>query len=184
MQDDAPLTNLLQAAQAGDRRAADEAMRLVYDELKRLAHGVRRRGRQTLNTTALVHEAWLKLAPAEGIAVESRAHFRHLAAQAMRQIVLDEARSRSARKRGGDQRPVTLNEALDGGAARDPVAMVAFDRALEALAEVDERAVRVVECRVFAGLDVEETAQALSISTATVKRDFRFARAFLSDHLA
>lgn len=179
-----PLTRLLQAAQAGDRDAADEVFRVAYDELKRLAHGIRRGAGQTLNTTALVHEAWLKLAPADGINIESRAHFKHLAARAMRQIVLDEARSRQAQKRGGGARPVTLEDALDGTVPQDPVAILQFDRALEELQRLDPRAGQVVECRIFGGLEVEETAEALGISTATVKRDFRIARAFLAERLS
>lgn len=174
----------MQAAQAGDRAAADEVLRVVYDELKGLAHGIRRRSSETLDTTALVHEAWLKLASADELSIESRAHFRHLAARAMRLIVVDEARSRSAQKRGGDRRPVTLDEALDGGLGRDPGTVIDFDRALRALEAVDPRAAQVLECRVFGGLEVTETAESLGISTATVKRDFRFARAFLADELS
>ncbi|MDH3271750.1 MAG: ECF-type sigma factor [Gemmatimonadota bacterium] len=184
MNEDAPLTGLIQAAMGGDREAGDEVMRLVYDELKRLAHGIRRGAGETLSTEALVHEAWLKLAPAQGVSIESRVHFRHLAARAMRQIVLDEARSRYAQKRGGDVRPVTLDEALDGEMPSDPVAVLTFDGALEELQTVDARAAQVVECRVFGGMEVGETAQALEVSTATVKRDFRFARAFLAERLS
>ena len=184
MDESTPLTGLLQAAQAGDREAADEVFRIAYHELKRLAHGIRRGAGETLNTTALVHEAWLKLAPAQDLPIESRLHFRHLAARAMRHVVLDEARSRSARKRGGDVQHVTLLEALDGQATSDPVSLLAFDQALEELQEVDARAAEVVECRIFGGLEVTETAEALGISTATVKRDFRFARAFLADRLS
>ncbi len=184
MNESLPLTSLMQAAQAGDREAAEEVLRVVYDELRRLAHGIRRGAGETLSTTALVHEAWLKLAPAENVSIASRAHFKHLAARAMRQIVLDEARSRQAQKRGGDQRPVTWVDGLDGTVPSDPVAILAFDRALHELQEVDSRAAQVIECRIFGGLEVEETAQALEISTATVKRDFRFARAFLAERLS
>lgn len=177
-------TRLIQAAQAGDRDAADEVFRVAYDELRRLAHGVRRGAGDTLSTTALVHEAWLKLAPAEGVAIESRTHFKHLAARAMRQIVLDEARARQAQKRGGGARAITLDEVLDGSQPADPLDIIEFDRVLAELQAFDPRASQVVECRVFGGLDVEETGDALGISTATVKRDYRVARAFLAERLS
>jgi len=178
------LTDLLRAAQAGDRSSADEVLRIVYDELKRIAHHVRRGAGDTLSTTALVHEAWVKLGQAEDITIESRAHFKHLAARAMRQIALDEARTRQAKKRGGGDTPLTLDDAIDGRIPDDPVAVLDFDRALEELQQLDPRAAQVVECRVFGGLEVEETAEALGVSTATVKRDFRVARAFLADRLS
>lgn len=179
-----PLTGLLQAAQAGDREAADVAYRLIYDELQRLARAIRRDAGGALGTLTLVHEAWLKLAPAHELRVESRAHFKHIAARAMRMIVVDEARRRGAQKRSGGHRALTLDEGVGAVGATDPVDLLELDRAVAELEEMDARAARVIECRVFGGLDVTETADALGVSTATVKRDFRVARAFLAQRLS
>jgi len=180
-----PLTTLINAAQAGDRQAADAVLGVVYDELKRLAHGIRRRGGgETVNTTALVHEAWLKLAQAQGISVENRQHFKHLVAQAMRQVLFDGARARAAQKRGAGLQAVTLDEAIGGQSEVDPTSIIELHGALLDLEETTPRAAAVVECRFFGGMDVKETALALGISTATVKRDWRFARAWLVRALA
>jgi RNA polymerase sigma factor (TIGR02999 family) len=154
----------------------------LYAELHSLAHRQVRRARPgaTLNTTALVHEAYLKLAKSAG--VSEREHFFALAARAMRQVLVDHARERAAQKRGGGQVPVTLHEDVAAVPA-DAAELLAIDGALTALQGIDERLARVVELRFFAGLSVEETAEALATSTATVKRDWRAARAFLLTHL-
>lgn len=182
MEHDPPLTSLIQRAHQGDGRAADDLYAAVYDELRRLAHGVRRdESAQTLNTTALVHEAWIKLAASPASEVASRAHFKHIAARAMRQVLVDQARARRAAKRGGGMAAVTLEESLaPGWETADSLEVVALDEALRELEEVDPRAAKVVECRFFGGMEVEETAAALGISTATVKRDWRVARAWLA----
>ena len=154
MANDPPLTAIIHQAQQGDERAAEDLYAAVYDELRRVAHGVRSdEAAQTINTTALVHEAWIKLAASPASEVASRAHFKHIAARAMRQVLVDQARARTA---------------------------VNLDRALHELEEMDPRAAKVVECRFFGGMDVEETAEALGISTPTVKRDWRVARAWLA----
>lgn len=184
MNDVVALTKLIQAAQAGDRDSADVVYGMMYDELKRLARAIRRGPSQTLDTTALLHEAWLRLAPAEDVRVESRAHFKHLVARAMRMVVVDDARSRCAQKRGGGRRPVTLDELGHGALPSDALSILDLEAALGELERLDARAAKVVECRVFGGLDVEETCHALGVSTATVKRDYRVARAFLAERLA
>ena len=151
----------------------------LYDELHRLAGKVRQgRGSETMNTTALVHEAYIKLASAAVVDTHTRLHFYRLAARAMRQILVDAARRQLADKRGGDVFPITLNEALHA-APLPATKFLALDDAIDRLAALDPRAAQVVECRYFAGLTVEETAAALGISPRTVKRDWRVARAHL-----
>jgi RNA polymerase sigma factor (TIGR02999 family) len=152
----------------------------VYGELRALAHQVRGgRGGETLNTTALVHEAYLKLAGASGAAWADRAHFFSLVARAMRQVLVDSARRRLAAKRGGGEWLVSLDESLQGQAIR-PAQLLALDEALSRLAEVDPRRAAVVEQRYFAGLTLDETAAVLGRSVATVERDWRTARAWLA----
>jgi RNA polymerase sigma factor (TIGR02999 family) len=179
------VTRLLRLAHAGDARAFESAFGRVYDELRRLAERVRRgQSSDTLNATALVHEAWLKLAPASASDWAGRRHFLNVAARAMRQVLVDAARERLAAKRGGGG-AVTLDDAAGAGVAapmRDE-AMLALDEALARLAELDERQARVVELRWFAGFTAEETAEALGISTPTVHRDWRAARAWLTVQL-
>ena len=167
------LDALLTASRQGDASAAAALFEATYDELRRLAGRVRRgRASATLNTTALVHEAYLRLA--EGAAAESRAHFLAIAAKAMRHVVVDDARRRLAVKRGGGVEHVALRETLVGeGPAPD---LLALDEALDRLAEVDARAAAVVECRFFGGLTVEETAGALAVSSRTLERTWRAAR--------
>lgn len=181
------LAGLIHAAREGDDAAVAALFSAAYDELRQLAHLLRRgEARQTLNTTALVHEAYFKLLPSRGLSVESLAHFKHIVGRAMRQVLVDNARAHAARKRGGpDAVAVTLSDVRDGAAqAVDPIRLIQLHEALEELERVDPRAARVVECRFFSGLDVEETAAALGISTATVKRDWRVARAWLGDALS
>ncbi len=174
------VTRLLQAARSGDSRALDELYPLVYQDL----HGVAHRAllgeapADTLNTTALVHEAYLKLHGAARFEPQDRRHFFAVAARAMRQIIVDHARRRAAEKRGGSQKRVDLDAATlaasDSGAA-----ILALEDALRKLSELDERLGRVVELRFFGGLSVEETADVLGVDARTVKRDWRKARAVL-----
>lgn len=182
---DERLSGLIEAARAGDEAAVAALFSAVYDELRELARLVRRdEAGQTLDTTALVHEAYFKLVPATGLRVESRAHFKHIVARAMRQVLVDAARARDARKRGGGEMiAVTLEEDRHGRAI-DELRLLQLDEALTALERVDPRSAKVVVCRFFGGLDVEETAAALAVSPATVKRDWRVARAWLAQALA
>lgn len=181
--DTAEVTRLLNAAQAGDASALDRLFPLVYDELRALAHRQRGgwRGQQTLNTTALVHEAYLRLQDSSG-GFENRAHFLGVAAKAMRHILVDYARRQNAQKRGGDQHRVDMDapglalRSPDGPALAD---LVSLDAALDKLAEHDARAARIVECRFFADMTIEETAAVVGVSTPTVKRSWRMAQAWL-----
>lgn len=157
----------------------DEVYSLAYEELRRLAASVRRSdGAATQSATTLVNEAWLKLRGSPAVADTSPLHFRRIAARAMRQVLVEAARKRHATKRGGDAVRVTLEEAVDPGAAQPPD-LLAIDDALGQLAAFAPRQAAVVEARFFAGLDVAETAAALEVSEATVLRDWRAARAFL-----
>jgi RNA polymerase sigma factor (TIGR02999 family) len=156
----------------------------VYDSLKGLAHTVRGgRASDTLNTTALLHEAFLKLTSAGPAPWNDDAHFFALAARAMRQILVDAARRNVALKRGGTAKLVSYDDAAHAAATRS-AEMLALDAALERLGSVDERRAQVVEHRIFAGLSTVETAALLGISTGTVERDWRAARAWLSTEIA
>ena len=173
------LTAALAASREGDAAALSLAFDSAYEELRRLAHRQLRRLRpgQTLTTTALVHEAFVKLVQ-HPVETADRTHFMALAARAMRQILVDYARQRGALKRGGDQRTVTLEDdaiPLEALAAE----MLGIDRALTRLESVDERLARVVEWRFFGGMTEDEVAAALGVTTRTVRRDWRRARAFL-----
>jgi RNA polymerase sigma factor (TIGR02999 family) len=175
---------LLDAARGGDRSAVDRLFSLAYDELRHLAHLIRRPDTpSTLNTTALVHEAYLKLLPGRELALEDRAHFTHIVARAMRQVIVDAVRTKSAEKRGGGTSDMTLEESLLPGVLPTE-RLLDLDAALTELEQLDPRRARVVECRFFGGLSVEETAAAMGISTATVKRDWRLARAWLAQALS
>ena len=172
------LTTLLHAAGAGDAKAADALFRLVYDELRVIARAHRRRwvGNETLNTTVLIHEAYLKLAGRESY--EDRVHFYATAAKAMRQILVNYAERRRTAKRGGGEADVPIDEVvIPTDEAADE--MLALHQALERLEQEKPRWCRVVECRFFAGLTVEETAEAVGTSPATVKREWRLASAWL-----
>ncbi len=164
----------------------DDLLSLVYGELKKIAARQLRNERpgHTLCTTALVHEAWVELSHLDRIRWQNRSHYLALAAQAMRRVLIDHAVARRAQKRGGGKSPVTLADdavlLVDGRAAE----LLDLDRALQRLAAIDERQVRVVECRFFGGMSIEETAQALEISPATVKRDWALARAWLNRELS
>jgi RNA polymerase sigma factor (TIGR02999 family) len=174
------LTDLLAAWRGGDPAARDQAFATVYDDLRALArrHVRRLRPGETLRTTALVHEAYLKLSRGQSLPVQDRAHFFALASRAMRQVLVDAARTRRAAKRGGDAPPATLDDdALRVDAAGEEI--LGLDRALARLAALDPRAASVVEWRYFGGLSEPEIAAALGVTERTVRRDWRQARAFL-----
>jgi RNA polymerase sigma factor (TIGR02999 family) len=178
------VTVLLQAASRGDRAVLDQLFARVYSELQRLARQVRRgRAGETINTTALVHEAYLKLVPSAEVDWEGRSHFFGVAARAMRQILVDAARKQQARKREGAAWAVTFEEGIHKAPVR-PAELLALDEALERLGRLNGRRAQIVECRFFAGLTTAETAKALALSTATVERDWRAARAWLTVEMA
>jgi RNA polymerase sigma-70 factor (ECF subfamily) len=182
-------TRLLTRAASGDDKAISQLMPLVYDELRRLAASYIRRERpgQTLQATALVHEAYVRLIHEKAHNWQNRTHFLAIAALSMRQILVQRARARRAAKRGGDPVRITIDERLLPAPARgatDEIDLVALDAALTRLAALNERQAKVVELRYFGGLGVEETAAALDISPATVKRDWTLARAWLKRELA
>jgi RNA polymerase sigma-70 factor, ECF subfamily len=178
---DPNVTALLEQFAGGDAAALDRLFPLIYEELQRVAHGQMKRERSghTLDTTALVHEAYMKLVKhPPRVQWQSRVHFFAVAARAMRQILVNHARSRSRAKRGGAATPVSLDETLVMPEAR-PEELVSLDEALERLEAIDARQSRVVELRYFGGLTIEETAQFLGVSVVTVKRDWTAARAWL-----
>lgn len=182
------LTELLAASRNGDRAASDAIFARVYQDLHRLAHrqlaaggGGKRQG-ETLNTTALVHEAYLRLIPGRGLPVESRAHFFNLAARVMRNVVVDFVRRKSADKRGGEAVRVTLTGSAELAAQEDSrlsADLLALNAALERLEAESPRLARLVELHFFAGLTFEEIAELLEMGERTVKRHWRSARAFL-----
>ena len=174
------VTQLLIAWGKGDESARDQLMPLVYEELHRLAHRHIRKERpgHTLQTSALVNEAFVRLVDQKDVHWQNRAHFFAIAAQMMRRILVDYARSRRYAKRGGDARQVTLNEELIMSDERS-AEVVALDEALGELASIDERKSKVVELRFFGGLSIEETADVLSVSPGTVMRDWTLAKAWL-----
>jgi RNA polymerase sigma factor (TIGR02999 family) len=171
---------LLVRWRGGDRKALEELMPLVYEELRRLAHHYLRQERSdhTLQSTALVHEAYLRLAGQNPPQWQNRAHFFGIAAHIMRQILVEYARGRSAAKRGGNALTLTLDEAVALPQGMD-VDVVALDKALSELSDLDVQQSRIVELRFFAGLTIEDTSEVLGISPATVKRDWVTARAWL-----
>jgi RNA polymerase sigma factor (TIGR02999 family) len=174
------VTQLLVAWSGGDQAARDELMPLVYEELRRLAHKCIRRERpgHTLQTSALLNEAYLRLVDQKNIHWQDRAHFFGIAARLMRQVLVDYARKRGYVKRGGDAHRVPLDEAMivSGERAAD---VVALDDALKSLAEIDPRQSQIVELRFFGGLSIEETAEVLAVSPGTVMRDWTLAKAWL-----
>ena len=179
-----PVTELLKAWGGGDEAALNELVPLVESELRRLARGhmARERAGHTLQTTALVNEAYLRLVDAQDVRWNDRAHFFGIAARLMRRVLVDHARQRAVQKRGGGAHAVPFDDALFVSRAPD-IELLDLDRALQALAAVDERKARVVEMRYFGGMTVEETADALAVSTETVKRDWRLAKLWLLDEL-
>jgi RNA polymerase sigma factor (TIGR02999 family) len=180
----AAITELLRAVEGGDKAARDRLFAVVYGELRGLARGQLRRipARDTLSTTALVNETYLKLAGDRPWTARDRSHFFALAARAMRQILVDHARRRARQKRGGGVAPVSLDEALVPSPDRAEE-LLALDAALERLEAMDAELAQIVEWRFFAGLSVEEVAELLAISDRTVKRHWRAARAFLFQEL-
>jgi len=178
------VTVLLKAWTAGDEGALAELTPLVYGELHRLARGymARERNSPTLETGAIINEAFLRLVHWKTARYENRSHFYGLAAQIMRRVLVDHARSRGYRKRGGGMRPVELDEAVVMSPERSPD-LIALDEALNRLASVDERKGKVVELRFFGGLSVEETAEVLKVSPFTVARDWTLAKAWLHREL-
>ena len=179
------ITKLLEAWNLGDVKALPDLVPLVYKELHRLAHFYMagERGGHTLQTTALVHEAFIKLGGGKEVDWESRAHFLRFAAQAMRNILIDHARRRAAAKRGGGLRDATLDEEMTP-VERQAEQLFFIGEALDELEQMSPRLARVVECRFFAGMTDSETAAALGVSDRTVRRDWTKARACLHAALA
>lgn len=179
------ITDLLLAHSRGDGEAFSRLVPLVYDDLRRIARRSLRRswGERTIDTTGLVHEAYLKLVDQTRAGYRDRSHFFAVAARAMRQILVDEARRRSAGKRGGGVTSITLEEERHGGISTDADWLLSLEEALESLARLDPRLPRIVECRFFAGLSEEETAEALGVSTRTVQRDWMRAKAWLREEM-
>ena len=175
------VTRLLIEWTGGSQHAMEELLPLVYDELRRLAGSYLRRERSdhTLQSTALVHEAYLRMVDQRNVTWQGRAHFFGIAAQMMRRILVDHARGRDAAKRGLGACKITLDEGLLAPAERD-INLVALDQALEMLAKLDPKQARIVELRFFAGLSIEDAAEILKISPATVKREWAMAKAFLT----
>ncbi len=174
------VTQLLKAARDGDSRAADQLLPLVYDELRRLARSrlAREAPGQTLQPTALVHEAFLRLVGTGDPGWDSRAHFFGAAAQAMRRILIDRARYKAAEKHGGERRPVEVD---DSDIAIEPpsIDLLALDEALGKLEGYDPRKARIVELRYFAGFNEEETAEILGVTSRTIQREWRYIRTWL-----
>lgn len=179
------ITSLLIAHRDGDAQAFEDLVPLVYDDLRRIARRqlARNRVRGTLNTTALVHEAYLKLVDQTRVEVNDRNHFFAISARAMRQIIIDYARKRFAQKRGGGIRPVSLDK-VQIAVTEQAEMLLAIDTALAKLSALNERLTRVFECRYFAGLSEQETADALSMSLRTVQRDWMKGKAWLRRELA
>jgi RNA polymerase sigma factor (TIGR02999 family) len=181
------VSRLLDELEQGREQAFDELFSLLYDELRALARGQRRKwaGRETLNTTALVHEAYLKLAAQPSTTWKSKAHFLAAAAKAIRHIMLNYARDQQALKRGGGWQRTSMDPAelrANGdaeGVIAKPEVLISLDDALRRLAGVSERLSRIVECRFFGGMSIEQTAGALNLSTATVTRGWATAQAWL-----
>ena len=178
------ITALLQQWGDGDARALDLLIPAMYEQLHKLAHHRLRNApdERSLNTTGLLHEAYLKLVDSPGASVENRNHFLSIASRVMRNVLVDHARARTAVKRGSGFANVELNETMWIDDV-DLDAVTELDEALKKLEELDERQSRIIEQRYFAGLSLEETAAVLGISLATVKRELRTARAFLANEL-
>jgi RNA polymerase sigma factor (TIGR02999 family) len=179
------ITDLLLAWSKGDASAGDRLLPAIYADLHQQAsRAMRREGEEhTLQATALVHEAYMRLVDQKRVVWRNRSHFFGVAAQMMRRVLVDHARERLAAKRGGDRVQVTLSGA-DAVTGQDDADVIALHEALERLAAIDDRQARVVELRYFGGLDIEEAAEALSISPATVKREWTMARAWLRREIA
>ena len=178
------VTTLLNRMRDGDRDAGNEVAGLVYDELRRIASREMRFEREghLLQTTALVHEAYLKLVGAQSLEIQNRAHFFAVASQQMRRILVDHARASGAQRRGGGASRVEL-EGLQIAAAGHSIDLLLLDESLTELEHLDPRSVRVVELRYFGGYTEKEIVEALNISAATVQRDWEFARSWLFDRM-
>lgn len=185
IQDQLMITQLLVEWSAGDQAALDQLMPLVYDELRRLARSYLRRERpdHTLQATALVHEAYLRLIDQHSVSWQNRAHFFGIAAQMMRRILVNHALARATAKRGGPAQKLSLDESIGVADQRD-VDLLALDEALKQLESLDAQQSRIVELRFFGGLSIEETAAVLSLSPATIKREWSTARLWLKRQLA
>ena len=179
------VTQILNDLSAGDERAADRLMPLVYDELRRLAghYLTRERPDHTLQATALVHEAYLRLIDQTRVTWQNRAHFTAVAAQMMRRILVDHARLHNVQKRGGRRQKLSLDEAISFSKGKD-LDLVALDDALSDLARLDPEQSRIVELRFFGGLTLEETAEVTGVSLSTVRREWEMAKAWLYDQLS
>jgi RNA polymerase sigma factor (TIGR02999 family) len=179
--DETRVRDLLERLRSGDRAALDALLPLVYDELRRIARGQRQRlgSSLTVNTTALVHEAYLKLVKDRARNYSDRSHFFAVAATAMRQLLIDEAKRHAAKKRGSGRRPISL-DSVDVGIEGQAESLLELDRALDKLGQISPRLLRVVECRFFGGLTETETAAALSVTDRTIRRDWAKARAWLA----
>lgn len=179
------ITGLLKAWSGGDESALERLTPLIYGELHRLAHYYMGRERDglTLQTSALINEAYMKLVEVREVQWQDRAHFLGVAARLMRRILVDFARTRLAEKRGGDRQRVSL-DAVPAVSQDSGPDMLALDRALQALEELDQRQSQVVELRFFGGMTIDETAAVLQVSPGTVRRDWRMARAWLYRELA
>ena len=178
------VTRLLLEWGEGNQQALEALVPLIYKELRNLAHNFlyRERPGHTLQTTALVHEAYLKLIDQNDARWQNRAHFFAIAAQAMRRILIDSARKHAAAKRGGPQEKLSLDEVADIALEPD-INLLKLDEALHELAKIDPRQSRIVELRYFGGLTIEETAEVISVSPATVKREWVMARAWLHQEI-
>lgn len=179
------ITEMLKACSGGNREALDKLVPLVYEELHRQAHRYlnRERSNHTLQTTALVHEAYLRLIEYRFVDWQNRAHFFGMAANMMRRILVNYAVNQNRLKRGGLEENLPLEEAFCVAAEDQDIDLLALDKALNELAKLDERQVQIVELRYFSGLSVEETAEVLQISSRTVKRDWSMAKAWLRAEL-
>ena len=181
------ITGLLAQLHDGDESALQRLFPLVYEELRRIAHSQRQRQARhdTMNTTALVHEAYIKLVGNEAHGFKNRAHFLAIAATAMRQILIDYARQRTAAKRGGGAEDISFEaieaavESETGFSENRALALLALNKVLTRLQQHEERQSRIAECRIFGGMSIEETAEALAISVSTVKREWAVAQAWL-----
>jgi RNA polymerase sigma factor (TIGR02999 family) len=178
------VTQLLKKAQSGDRESLDRLLPLIYDELRRVAANQlqKERGNHTLQATALVHEAYLRLLEQREVDWQNRAHFFSIAAEMMRRILVNYAVQRNAQKRGDGSARLSLEEAMSFSDEKD-FDLISLDDALKQLAEYDALQARIVELRFFGGLTIEETAEVLDISDSTVKREWRMAKAWLKTKL-
>jgi len=179
------ITHFLQELSEGNEEVFDQLMPLVYEELRRQAARFLRRERDghTLQTTALIHEAYLKLVNQKEVRWQNRAHFFAIAAQAMRRILVDYAKTRNREKRGGDDVNLQIDDVVEPSAKARSIDLEALDEALNRLAKFDERQARVVELRYFSGLTEQETAEVLKVSPATVRLDWKMAKAWLHNQL-